>query len=133
MSTLNIGLRTTPYLDLSVGATGLVMAGLGTLGFINPSTFTKAFDIQISSPESRKITSDLLNIWASRDVALGTVTMAAAYYGDTKMMGFCMIGATLVAISDGIVNRGTVKGGEWKHWPAAAITAGIAAFCFGYI
>jgi hypothetical protein len=39
----------------------------------------------------------------------------------------------IMAITDGFVNEGILKGSGWKHWTAGMVWAVLAAVCFGYI
>lgn len=122
-----------PLLKYAVGANGVLSLGIGFMALADPLVFLKAFDLEVKTPEARKVAKDLLIVFAARDIALGFGITSAAYYGHRKIMGWSMVGVSAIALLDGLVSRGNVKGGERKHWFFIVTSLGLAAASFGYV
>lgn len=128
-----IGLHSSSFLDYAVGANGVFSVALGLAALVNPLIFLGAFDLEAKTPEGRKVARDLLIVYAGRDIALGFGLTAAAYYGHKEIQGWSMVGVAAIAFLDGLVSKGNVEGGQWKHWFFLGLSLAISAGCFGYI
>lgn len=128
-----VGIHSSPYLNYAVGANGVLSLALGVMATVDPLSLLGAFDLEVHSPEARKVARDLLVVYAARDLALGFGLTSAAYYGHKEIMGWSMMGVACIGLLDGFVSKGNREGGQWKHWFFVGLSLGLSAACFGYI
>ena len=127
------GLYAYSNLDRVIAVIGFAPIALGLTALLKPLSLAPGMQLQINTPEARKVAEDMYKVYAVRNIAMGTFVVASVYYGHRELMGVGMICAALIATMDGIVAGGNKKGGEWMHLPLVPVVLGLAASCFGYI
>ena len=71
----------------------------------------------------------LIQIYASRDIAIGLATLAMWYHGSNNALAYSMFAGCVITGTDGWVSKKLIGKGEWMHWgfmlPGFAIGAGL--------
>lgn len=111
---------------------GLLPTLLGINAILRPASALSLFDFPTpSQPEGQRLARSLMQIYGSRNVAVGLTTLAIWSSGDRHLLGLVMFALTQIAIVDGFVSRAQIGRGQWNHWVFAILGAGLGAGVLG--
>ncbi|GAA5906796.1 hypothetical protein JCM6882_006832 [Rhodosporidiobolus microsporus] len=100
-----------------LGGVFCILAGVNA--FRDPAHALSVFHFDLPSPtlspSDHQLVVSLLRVYGARDIFMGVVTFATAYYGSRKALGWVMLSGAAVAAVDGAVCW-RANGGEWTHW-----------------
>lgn len=88
--------------------------GLAMLDFTQPK-----------DPEARKLSNSLVRLLALRELVMSLMTLAVWFRGDRKTLGWMIILATILPVTDGLVSLQQIGTGFLKHFMSAPIMAGL--------
>ncbi|KAH8894550.1 hypothetical protein GQ53DRAFT_820923 [Thozetella sp. PMI_491] len=95
---------------------------LGVNGLFRPESGLAVFEFPApATPEAKKLTYNLIRIYASRNVVIGLLTFAVSLRGDRKLMGWMIPICTISGIVDGFVSLDQIGTGAFNHWPLVPI------------
>ncbi|KAK4494182.1 hypothetical protein PRZ48_014480 [Zasmidium cellare] len=98
------------------GAGSLFPLSLGLIGLVNPANGFKTFGFgEPSTPEAKKLGTNLMLFWISRDLYMAAGAFAAWYFNERKTLGAMYLAGCGVALCDGIMSRRQIGKDAWKH------------------
>lgn len=122
----------SPILLTTAAALSPIALAAGALGFVSPRSglelLKSIFGFQPASPREAE---NFMLFWASRDLFMGIVTVAAWYHNDARAMGYIMAAASVVCVIDGRVSQRQQGKGAWVHWGCVPVFAGLSAALLG--
>lgn len=111
-------------------AFGTVFIVFGFNAILRPENALSFFELDYGAflvTNTQQLAHALLAVYGIRDVFMGLVIYAVAYYGNRKALGWVVLLASAVAIADGAVCKIMVGSGEWNHWGYAPILSLVGA------
>jgi hypothetical protein len=115
----------SPHLWHTAGIMSLFPLSLGLIGAVNPASGFTLFGFgKPTSPEARKLGTNLLLFWVSRDLYMAASCMAAYAGGSRITMGYLYLAGAGVAVCDGIMSQKQIGKDAWKHttWVPVVVT-----------
>ncbi|KJY02228.1 integral membrane protein [Zymoseptoria brevis] len=112
------------------GLMSLFPLTLGLIGLVNPSNGFRLFNFpppsgpSPSAVEGRKLATNLLLFWVSRDIYMAATCLAAYAGGSRTTMGLTYLAGAGVAICDGWMSHRQIGKDAWKHtmWVPVVVT-----------
>ncbi|PVI01687.1 hypothetical protein DM02DRAFT_613493 [Periconia macrospinosa] len=124
---------TSPILYNFAGVMIAMPLGLGLAGLINPANGFKLFNFGVpNNSEARKLGTNMMLFWVSRDLFMAAVSAAAWLNGDRKTLGWTYLAGCGVAISDGIMSQRQIEKDAWKHVMWLPVIISIAGGLLGW-
>ena len=122
----------TPALTHIGAFFGIISIGFGFNALLNPTSALSFYELPYNALSPDKPTVDaLLQVYAARDIYMGVVTLAAAYWGSRRMLGVVLGATGLVAFADGAICWFAHGKGVMNHWGYAPVLVGLGATCLG--
>lgn len=120
------------YFSYGALAVGLLPSVFGINALFRPESTLRAVEFPVpAEPEARKLTRSLMRIYGIRNVAISYAMALIWSTGNEKLTGLSLVGGLAICITDGLVSRVQIGGGEWNHWSFAPVIGGIMAGLFG--
>lgn len=121
----------SPALGVISQFLGAIAVGFGINAILRPAHALTFFEMDYPTlPADRKLVDYLMIVYGIRDIYMGLSIQVAAYYGAKKPLGWCLLGMTAVAFTDGLVCY--LNGhGQWAHWGYAPMGIAVGALCLG--
>lgn len=132
-----------PYLEHIATFYGAIFVGFGILWFVNPTKAISFFELPYPEPKKSRATKktddydakkamDLIAIvYGIRDIFMGAAIHSAALFGTRDALGWIMIAAGCVAMTDGVACKVVVGKGEWNHWSYGPVLLMLGAVTAG--
>jgi len=122
------------FLRLWASALGTIFVAFGVNAIARPAHALTFFEWDLPSPSSeyRKVVEGLMIVYGARDVFMGLAIYAAAWYRNTRALGWIVIAGSGVAYVDGIACYLAGKG-EWNHWGYAPMLTVVGALLAGVL
>ncbi len=125
-----------PYIVRGALGIALLPGFFGLNALLRPEAALRSVQFPVPSatadPQSRKLVRGLMRIYGIRNVVFTYFLTLTWYRGDVRLLGFGLLGALPLVLTDGLVSREIIGGGEWSHWGFAPVIAGVAAGLLGY-
>jgi hypothetical protein len=115
----------SPHLWHAAGLMSLFPLSLGLIGVVNPAYGLTLFGFgKPSTPEARKLGTNLMLFWVSRDLYMAATCMAAYAGGNRITMGYIYLAGAGVAVCDGLMSQRQIGRDAWKHtlWVPVVVT-----------
>ncbi|KAG8623569.1 hypothetical protein KVT40_008545 [Elsinoe batatas] len=110
---------------------GTILLGFGINAIVRPAHGLTFFEMEPpSGTADRKLVDNLMVVYGIRDVFMAVAIYSTSYYKARKPLGWCLLGVSGVAFTDGLVCYLNGKG-EWGHWGYAPMVGGIGAILLG--
>ena len=84
-----------------------------------------------ASASAKTLVNNLVVIYGVRDVYMGIVIYIAAYFGDSKTLGWIVIASSCVAFADGAICWIQQGKGQWNHWGYVLMLIGLGSLLLG--
>ena len=129
-------ISTLPHLELGALFFATIFIGFGFLGFINPSKALSFFELPYphakkASADARKTIDVMFVVYGVRDIFMGVAIYAAALCGTRQALGWIVVAAGCVAVTDGAACKFMVGKGEMNHWGYAPVMIVLGAAMLG--
>ena len=123
----------SPILYIASSAFATIFIGFGVNAILRPDNALTFFEWEAPTAASDKIlVENLMVVYGVRDIFMGLVMYATAYFGSRKALGWVLIAGSGVAFADGVVcwNQGK---GEWNHWGYAPMLTVVGGLLLGLL
>lgn len=121
-----------PYFSRAYIAVSLFPAVFGLNALLRPEAALQSVQFPVpANPVDRKLSRSLMRIYGIRNVGVSYLLALLWSKGDTKYMGLGLISAIAMTITDGVVSKMQIGGGEWNHWSFTPAICGIVAGLLG--
>ncbi|CAM1511177.1 Fc.00g086900.m01.CDS01 [Cosmosporella sp. VM-42] len=122
-----------PYFSRGAIAVSMVPAVFGANAILRPDAALQSVQFPVpSDPEARRLARGLMRIYGIRNVAVSYLSILIWSTGDPKLLGMGLFTGLAMCITDGLVSKWLVGGGEWNHWSFAPVIGGLAAGLLGW-
>ena len=119
-------------LPIAAGIIGTIFLGFGIKFSLQPLSAIQFFEFEpLSSSAEEKLASNLILLYAVRDLFMGLAIYAATYFGDRRILGAILIAASGVAFADGFIVKAQIGKGEWNHWGYAPMLTTVGSILLG--
>ncbi|KAF4628985.1 hypothetical protein G7Y89_g9165 [Cudoniella acicularis] len=98
--------RLSQSLTLRIAASvfATLFIGFGINALLNPTHALTFFEMAPpSSPYDKTVVDALMAVYGVRDIFMGVAIYAAAYYGESKSLGWIVLSGSAVAFADGAI------------------------------
>ena len=123
----------SPILSIASSAIATLFVGFGVNAILRPDNALTFFEWEAPAAASDKtLVENLMVVYGVRDIFMGLVMYATAYFGSRKALGWILIAGSGVAFADGVVcwNQGK---GEWNHWGYAPMLTVVGSLLLGIL
>ncbi|KAK4496370.1 hypothetical protein PRZ48_012350 [Zasmidium cellare] len=116
----------SPALLKTASVLSLAPLLMGLTGTLSPTTGFKFFSIPTpTTPEARKLGTNLMLFWASRDLFMAAVINIAAWNGDRRTLGMVYVAMVGVGLFDAVIAERQTGGGKWAHLGFVPVLLGV--------
>lgn len=84
-----------------------------------------------ADPAARQLVENLIIVYGSRDIVMGSAIWATAFFGSRKALGSILLVSCFAAVVDGFVSLRQIGRGQWNHWGLVPLGAGVGALLMG--
>lgn len=134
MTTTNNSMVPLNYLTNTAAVFGCAPIAIGINALLRPRSSLKSFGFTTPvTPTDQETVDGLIQMYASRDIAVGLSTLAMCYYGSPKALACTMLAGCVMTGTDGWVVRRLVGKGQWVHWGLSVPGIILGACLFDWI
>jgi hypothetical protein len=121
----------SPYVRLAASAFATIFLGFGINAMLRPDHGLTFFEFEPPTTD-KQLVKDLMVVYGARDIFMGLAIYSAAYFANSKALGWIMVAGSAVAFVDGaVVYSSPVGQGAMNHWGYAPILGLVGVLSLG--
>lgn len=121
-----------PYFSHAALAVALLPGLFGLNALLRPEATLAGAQIPVPpQPEPRKLARTLMRFFGVRNIAISYLLTLVWSSGNERLVGLSLFAGIWMSISDGLISRWQIGGGEWNHWFLIPFLVGSSAGLLG--